>query len=156
MSDVTDTTIRQPAGQPSGGQFAARTRAESDIALAPTTATLAFAFDYTEHLDNLPELPDYPAELPEPSVSLDFNGGVRTFVIVGDRAFNFWQNDQDEPFSDVLDKTADSDWDEETVMAFDEWGTAVQSRIDSLAYGILTRALSGDRGSEAMKIASGR
>lgn len=61
---------RQPAGVPTGGQFATSTRTETGLALAPERTAVVGVNALAElNTFGVEPLPQWPAELPEPTVS---------------------------------------------------------------------------------------
>lgn len=136
---------RQPAGIPVGGQFAPDTRTEPTISLSPAgdknhTAEL----NTTIRLRNasFDQLPDWPATMPQPTVSFDFSDGkCETNIVVDDKMMCFWDSDSDGTINDTYNGS--NPWegfdDEDQEMAL-EWGKRVHQRIDSATYGIMIEA----------------
>ena len=138
----TNTRNRQPEGIPAGGQFAATTRAEPDVALAkpqdieytaPLTGTLQLSTAWHD------QLPEWPANLPEPEVNFGFDDGkAETYVVVDDKMMTFWDSGRDGIINDTdTDYNPWEDFDEEDQEAALKWGKEVHNRVDSATYGVM-------------------
>ncbi|MET4143786.1 hypothetical protein [Arthrobacter sp. UYCo732] len=139
------TTARQPQGIPVGGQFAATTHAEPALTLDPAddkthTAPLSGTIELRNA--SFDQLPDWPAGMPEPTVSFDFNDGkCETNITVDNKMMCFWDSDGDGTINDT--DNGDNPWedfDEEDQEMALEWGKRVHQRIDSSTYGIMIEA----------------
>jgi hypothetical protein len=123
------------------GGFSAYLNSKPDKSVTLTarqsSATLNLPVSLTFTLGNahLDALPDYPADLPEATVAMDFEHGPQTYVTVGDRNLIFWsetdiygQPEVRNSFTDGQDHALD-DLDEDTASALIAWGSAVQDRV---------------------------
>ena len=83
---------RQPAGVPTGGQFATTTRPETGVALAGPSRKAVVGVNALAELDTygVEALPSWPQELPAPSVSYawDEDGLLETTVTTGSDSFS--------------------------------------------------------------------
>jgi hypothetical protein len=143
------TATRQPKGIPVGGQFAATAHSESDVALqqptfteyeAPITGTAKL------NLGSFEKLPEWPAGMPEPSVTYDFDDGkVNTYIDIDPsgsiRSMRFWTDDIDGTHNTT--DHGENPWeefDEEDQEAARAYGKEVHERIDSSTYGVMLEA----------------
>lgn len=143
------STSRQPQGIPVGGQFAANAHSEAEVTLArPNFVEYEAPIVGTAKLNlgSFEVLPEWPAEMPEPSVTYDFDDGkVNTYVDIDEagsiRSLRFWTDDIDGTNNST--DHGENPWEE-----FDEedqenaraWGKAVHERIDASTYGVMIEA----------------
>lgn len=135
----TDTQARQPAGVPTGGQFAATTRAEPGFRL-PAEVRIPIAAVATVRDTSVP-LPPWPEELPAPQVSYEPSAdGPEVTVRWGENSGEyavFW-TDEDGCDTNSLDDADTRDeyeeLDNETLDAVREYGDAVRSNVQQLVY----------------------
>lgn len=151
---------RQPAGIPTGGEFAAHDRAEDSITLPvgdQRTVTVAF----TTKLDYL-EVPEYPQGLPGPDIYFEYDDGQLELTVTLDGARHTfgasasgeeWDSitepdDFDEP--SYFDSQDGDDIDEDELEAqkdaFVEWGRRLRNSLDDAAYGLKLEAVEQVRG----------
>jgi hypothetical protein len=132
---------------PDRPEFAAQNRADSDVTLTDAPEQIRVrvnaAVDLTRG-DLLNDLPPYPKAFGEPEVAIDWDGGLRTSIHVGDEFYEFWSNEEGDHYNDVYGDglSATFEYDEERE-AFIEWGNAVHDRIDSNAYAVIQTSVMG-------------
>ena len=141
-------TTRQPKGIPVGGQFASTGHSEPDVALAQPTYTeytAPIVGDLKLRLSSYEQLPEWPANLPEPNVFFDFDEGkVSTYVNVegGIYPMRFWEDDVDGIMSSS-DNGGDNPWegfDEEDQADARAWAKEVHQRIDGSTFTVMQEA----------------
>lgn len=129
-----------------GGRFAPDEHAEAaNVTLAPAVdQTHTAELGGTIELRNasFDQLPEWPAGMPQPTVSFDFSDGkCETNITVDDKMMCFWDSDSDGTINDAENGTNPwEDFDEEDQEVALEWGKRVHQRIDSSTYGIMIEA----------------
>jgi hypothetical protein len=164
MNSMSDIIRKAQTGEPTtnGGQFgSAPARPEADLELDDGVVTVDFTGTF--EIDNgvQDELPEYPDSLPEPHVSLDWDGGPRSIISVGGTPFTFWVNAEGESFNSINDgRTTREQWealgDEDTREQFIEWGAAVHKRVDDAIYTATLAVVSNDVEDAILAMAQGK
>jgi hypothetical protein len=144
---------RTPSGVPTGGEFAEKTFPDAPSGL---DSSVEVPFSGTVTLDRFPDdvLPEYPAVLPEPEVSLSFSDGkVETYIVVGDESFSFWGDDEIFNTTDNGDETGafhSYENADEVKEQFIDWANEVHRRLDDNVYSVTLAATSAKGVSAAL------
>lgn len=159
------TVNRQPAGQPTGGQFATTERAESGVALTAETSPEAFRAEvpivahFTLDAKHYDPLPEWPEGVPQPEVYWEYDDGeVETSFTFpsGDRVKCWSRNDEN--FSSLQDHGEEVAElaDEDAKWTAHEWMGEVHNRVEAGAYGAAVATQTGEVQQAILAAALGR
>ncbi|HEX9086146.1 MAG TPA: hypothetical protein VF867_01305 [Arthrobacter sp.] len=162
------TPAHEPAGQPTGGQFAKTFHSDAVPALPVPATPLTFQGQASLDPSSYPDLPALPASVGIPEVSFSFSdeGKLETDVKIHGTTMSFWR---DEMTGDVAN-TADDGHTQEGEFApwsgiaeyedFEQartWAEAVHERVEGATEEILENAVQTDEARKAIiNFATGR
>lgn len=100
------TPAHEPAGQPTGGQFAKRFHSDAVASLPVTSSPVSFQGQASLDPSGYPDLPALPASVGTPEVFFSFSdeGKLETDVRIGGSTMSFWR---DEMTGDVTNTIED-------------------------------------------------
>lgn len=147
------TQNRQPAGVPTGGQFAATARSETGTALVQELPDKAFRAEvpivahFTLDRNQHDPLPEWPEGVAQPDVYWEYDDGEleTTFTFPSGTSVKFWTIN-DENHSTMLEENQEIDElaDPDTWWAAREWMDAVHDRVEAGAYGAAVATQTGE------------
>ena len=155
---TTSISARQPAGIPSGGQFAPTTHTEPAVALGTfahaTPVPFQGSFDLKEsEFGSLPQLPA-AAGTPEVDFGFDIDGKLETRVTVGGSTMTFWFDEMNGEITNTVEAgylTEDDmiPWGslntEDDLAQTRAWAESVHERIDGSTYHLLSDATGSEQ-----------
>ena len=160
-----DHPRKNETGEPTanGGEFAHKAHDEDAGIQLNHTGQVRIQLEAELMFDplDLPELPEFPADFPEPTISVERSGDddhIEVTFLVGEDSYVMWQGSDGDKYNTLTQNFGanQSRWDAKTTESLIEWSEAVYDRAGILAFTASSPAFTGEPSRVIADLAVGR